>query len=156
MKKLILAGIALIFSYPVITGQDIIPNTEVTGYSYAGTNVKRIYVPPPYDFFKKSAKAAGDITVYYTGFAPAAQAAFEYAISILESVLPAGTKMTVIAKWETQTNKNVLANSTITSFAAGWSINALEPLAYYPIGLAEKMHAFVKAPVMDDGVLCIS
>ncbi len=138
-KRIILAGIAFTLSLLVTHGQEIIRNTEVTGLSYAGKNVKRIYIPPPGDFLKKGAKGGGNITVFYTGFAPAAQAAFEYAVSILESLLPAGTDMTVLAKWESLTNKNILGNSTITGFAAGWSINALDPLAYYPIGLAEKI-----------------
>src|SRR5512133_1232148 len=138
-KHIILSGIAFIFSLLVIHGQDIIPNTEITGVSYAGKNVKRIYIPPPDEFTKKGAKGGGNITVYYTGFSTAAQAAFEYAISILESLLPAGTDMTVLAKWESLTNKNILGNSTITGFAAGWSINALDPKAYYPMSLAEKI-----------------
>jgi hypothetical protein len=140
MKRLIIpAVIAFVFSSLVTNGQDIIPNTEVTGFSYAGKNVKRIYIPPPDEYMKKGSKGGGNITVYYTGFSAAAQAAFEYAISILESLLPSGTNMTVLAKWESQTNKNILGNSTITGFAAGWSINALDPLAYYPMGLAEKI-----------------
>jgi len=138
-RHILLAGIVFTLSMLVAEGQKIIPNTTVTGLSYAGKNVKRIYVPPPDEFMKKGTQGGGNITVYYTGFTVNAQAAFEYAVSILESLLPAGTDMTVIAKWESLTNKNILGNSTITGFAAGWSINALDPLAYYPMGLAEKI-----------------
>lgn len=120
-------------------GQEFVKNSAVTGICYAGKNVRRIYIPPPDDYLKKGSKGGGNISVYYSGFPDNARAAFEYAVSILESLLPAGTDLQVLASWEKITTENVLGNSVITGFVAGWSIDALDPLSYYPVGLAEKI-----------------
>ncbi len=63
----------------------------------------------------------------------------EHAASILETMLPADTKLTIIARWEKISNTGVLGNSRITGYAAGWAIDALNPMAYYPVALAEKI-----------------
>ncbi|MGE5421257.1 MAG: T9SS type A sorting domain-containing protein [Chloroflexota bacterium] len=140
MKTRIFPAVILSFLFlAVAEGQDFLKNSTVTGICYAGKNVHMLYIPPPDAFMKKGAQGGGNITVYYTGFPENAKAAFEYAISVLESVLPSGTFLTVNAKWEKITTENVLGNSTITGFAAGWGIDALDPLAYYPVGLAEKI-----------------
>ena len=120
--------------------QELIYNKSVTGVCYAGNKTTRIYVPPPKIFLEKDrTKGGGSITVYYSGFSNQAKAAFEYAISILESLLPAGTNTTVLATWGKIENTGVLGNSSITAFAAGWAINALKPIAFYPVALAEKI-----------------
>lgn len=130
----------ILFRFEAASGQkDFINNSTVTGITYAGKNVKMLYIPPPAGFLAKGSKGGGNITVSYSNFPDDARAAFEYAVTILESVLPAGTDMTVAASWEKITTENVLGNSVITGFAAGWSIDALDPLAYYPVSLAEKI-----------------
>ena len=35
--------------------------------------------------------------------------------------------------------QDILGNSSITAFAAGWGIDALNPLAFYPVTVAEKI-----------------
>lgn len=137
--RVLLAGVLTFLSFITAEGQDFIDNSTVTGITYAGKNVHILYIPPPDDFMKKGIRGGGNITVHYTDFPASAKAAFEYAASVLEVLLPAGTEMTVNARWEKITTENVLGNSTITGFAAGWSIDALYPLAYYPVGLAEKI-----------------
>ncbi|HLP72817.1 MAG TPA: T9SS type A sorting domain-containing protein [Bacteroidales bacterium] len=139
MKKTFLISAFLTCTAIGSSGQEFIHNSSVTGICYAGTKVRREYTPPPSAFFTKSSKSGGNITVYYTGFGAAAKTAFEYAVSILESVLPADTKLTISASWERLSGGGVLANTSITGYAAGWGINALNPLAYYPIALAEKI-----------------
>ena len=124
----------------IAEGQDFIKNSSVSGVCYAGKNPKKVYIPPPSQFLKKGAKAGGTITVYYSGFPPPAITAFEYAVSILESVLPADTKMTIRAYWELLTDDDVLGNTVVTGFAAGWGIDAADPIAYYPVALAEKIY----------------
>ena len=120
-------------------GQKFIRNTDVTGICYAGTKVRKLYVPPPARFFSKSgSKGGGSITVDYHNFSTNAKTAFEYAVSILESMLPPDTKMTIQAYWQSLSN-GVLGNSSVTGFALGREINALNPLAYYPVSLAEKI-----------------
>jgi hypothetical protein len=120
--------------------QKIIPNSEITGVCYAGNKTNKVYIPPPDEFFKKSgSKGGASITVYYTGFPAQAITAVEYAVSILEKMLPADTKLTILATWEKVTTAGVLGHSTITGYAGGWGIDALNPMAVYPVGLAEKI-----------------
>ena len=120
--------------------QDLIRNSSVTGVCYASNKVNKIYIPPPAEFFKKTgSKSGGSITIYYTGFSTQAKVAMEYAASILEKLLPADTKVTVNASWEKILTKGVLAHSTITGYAGGWTIDALDPLSLYPVALAEKI-----------------
>ena len=142
MNKTIIKYILLFLFLFVHTGnaQELIYNKSVTGVCYAGKKTTRIYVPPPYEFLNNDrTKGGGSITVYYTGFSNQAKAAFEYAVSILESLLPAGSNTTVLATWGKIENTGVLGNSSITAFAPGWVINALNPLAFYPVALAEKI-----------------
>lgn len=123
-----------------ISGQKLIPNSSVTGFCYAGTNINRVYIPPPDEFLRKSAaKRGGSITFYYTGFSTQAKKAVEYAKTILEGMLPADTRLTVNTSWERISSEGVLGSSSVTSFATGWGIDALNPLAIYPVGLAEKI-----------------
>ena len=129
-----------IFYYNPVTGQKLIENKSVTGVCYAGKKTTRIYIPPPEKFLRKNgSKSQGSITVYYSGFSSQAEKAFKYAISILESMLPNDTKTTILARWEKIDNSSVLANSSATALAAGWSIDAFKPLALYPVSLAEKI-----------------
>jgi hypothetical protein len=123
-----------------LDGQDLISNSSVTGVCYAGKKINRIFIPPPKEFFRKSAtKGGGSITIYYTGFPSQAEAAVEYARTILESMLPPDTKLTILASWEKITTAGVLGNSVITGYAPGWGIDALDPMAMFPVALAEKI-----------------
>jgi hypothetical protein len=107
---------------------------------YAGNKVHRIYIPPPEKFLSKSGKKGNaQVTIYYTGFGSQAKAAMEYAASILESILPDNTKLTVSATWQRITTNGVLGNSSITGFVGGWSIDAQNPYVIYPVSLAEKI-----------------
>ena len=63
----------------------------------------------------------------------------EYAAKILETMLPADTKLTIQASWEKISTAGVLGQSTITGYAGGWGIDALNPTAIYPVALAEKI-----------------
>jgi hypothetical protein len=142
MKKLfsIILILLLVTSTLPIRAQKLINNSSVTGVCYAGNTIKRIYIPPPDEFYKKrGSKSGGSITVYYTGFTSEAKAAVEYAKSILETILPADTKLTISASWEKISNAGVLGNSSITGYALGTWIDALNPMAIYPVALAEKI-----------------
>ena len=63
----------------------------------------------------------------------------EYAVSILETMLPADTRITISASWERISSSGVLGSANSTGFAGGWSIDALNPMAVYPVALAEKI-----------------
>ncbi len=126
-----------------ILSQELISNKSVTGICYAGKRTTKLYVPPPRDFLEKSqGKGGGTIKAYYNGFSAEAVTSFEYAMRILESILPAGTKTSVVANWTKITSANVLGNSSVTAVVGGWSIDAYRPFALYPVALAEKIAGF--------------
>jgi hypothetical protein len=142
MKRLLslLTGLLIFNSVLPLTAQDLIKNSSVTGVCYAGNKINKFYIPPPKIFFsKRGSKSGGSITVNYNGFSTQAKAAVDYATSILETMLPADTKITINASWEKITTSGVLAQSTITGYVGGSTINALNPLSFYPVALAEKI-----------------
>jgi Secretion system C-terminal sorting domain len=123
-----------------LEAQSLLRNSSVTGLCYAGKKITRIYIPPPKEFFAKNgSKNGGSITVNYTGFSSQAKVAVEYAASILKTLLPADTKFTVNATWDKISTSGVLAQSTITGYVAGSEIDALNPLVFYPVSLADKI-----------------
>lgn len=130
----------LLTSFLPLHAQKLIPNRAVTGVCLAGNKITKIYIPPPYEFYKRtSSKSGGSIKIFSTGFSGKADTALKYAVSILQSMLPADTKMTIQANWIKITTTGVLANSNTTGYAAGWGIDALNPRAFYPVALAEKI-----------------
>jgi hypothetical protein len=142
MKKISVL-VACLFSLVFIrdiNAQKLILNSSITGKCYAGNKITRVYIPPPKGFKERLAsKGGGTINVSYTGFTAQGQAAIAYAVSILESMLPADTRMYVKVSWAKISDSGVLANSSITGFASGWSIDALNPGAFYPLAVAEKI-----------------
>lgn len=118
-------------------GQDIIRKTDLKTVCYAGTRVNRIYIPPPEEFYRKEGGAK--ITVNYTGFNSLAKGAFQYAVSILSSILPENASFNIKAVFEPLSDPNVLAQASATYFMKGSAINAFDPLAYYSAPLAEKI-----------------
>jgi len=132
--------IIIISYYSDLSAQELISNRSVTGICYAGNKINRIYIPPPKSFHAKAdAKRGGRITVVYTGFSSEAKAAVEYAVRILEFMLPQDVKMTIRASWTRISSQGVLGNSSITGFMGGWAIDAFEPMAFYPVTVAEKI-----------------
>lgn len=120
-------------------GQSLVKNSAVSGVCYAGNKIKRIYVPPPDSFLKKGSKGGGTIIVNYSGFTNQATLAMEYAVSIIEAMLPPDARIIVNATFKKITTTGVLGASSITGYAAGWGIDAPNPLTYYPVTLAEKI-----------------
>lgn len=143
MKELLsfFIGLLIFTAALPLKAQKLISNSSVTGVCYAGNKIKRVYIPPPDVFYKKSGlKGGASITVNYSGFSSQAKTAMDYAVSIWESMLPADAKITISASWEKISTNGVLAQSTITGYAAGWGIDALNPMAFYPVALAEKIN----------------
>jgi hypothetical protein len=143
MRKIIFLIVGLLWgawSFS-LKAQMLIKNSSVTGVCYAGTKIHKIYIPPPDEFLKKGiSKGGGSVTVYYSsGFSILAKPAIEKAASILGTMLPADTKVTILASWEKISTAGVLGQSSITGYVGGWWINALTPMAIYPVGLAEKI-----------------
>lgn len=135
-----ISGIFIITSLTSVHSQVLISNSSVTGVCYAGNKTNRIYIPPPDEFFKKAGSKGGAvITIIFTGFPSQAKKPVVYATSILETLLPADTRITISASWERITTAGVLGNSSVTYNVDGGSIDALNPFALYPVALAEKI-----------------
>ena len=141
MKRFILfAGLILFFSVPCVNSQELIRNSMITGVCYAGDKVKKIYIPPPDEFLRKDgSKSGATINVIYSGTPAYIITAVDFATSVLESVLPSGTEMTVLV-YSGSMESGVLANSGTTALAGGWGIDALDPNSWYPVALAEKIY----------------
>jgi len=138
--NIFLSLLFLLFISYGLDAQKLIRNHLITGVTYAGDKVNKIYIPPPEEFYLKSdGKSEASVKIYYSGFPNAAILAMEYAASILKSVLPDDTDITVLASWENITTKGVLANSSTTGYAPGWEIDAQNPVVFYPATLAEKI-----------------
>jgi|WetSurMetagenome_2_1015567.scaffolds.fasta_scaffold01030_5 hypothetical protein len=142
MKKVFYSLVALLIvaSLLPLKSQDVIKNSSITGICYAGKKVNRIYIPRPAKSLARSGKKGNaKVTIYYTGFTAQAKDAIAEAGSILEDILPDNTSLTISASWEKITTAGVLAHSSMTAYVGGWAIDALNPLAYYPVALAEKI-----------------
>jgi hypothetical protein len=142
MKKtpVLLVILLILFFFRDIEAQVLITKSPVTKKCYAGNKITKVYIPPPKGFKERlESKAGGTITVSYTGFTTQSQAAVAFAVGILESMLPADTRIFVKVSWAKISDAGVLANSSITGFAGGWAIDALDPYAVYPVAVAEKI-----------------
>ncbi len=141
MKRLILlSGLVILVSVPQIRSQELVKNSLITGVCYAGNKVKKIYIPPPEKFLRKDElKARASINVYYSETSAYIVTAVNFAASILESILPADVEITVFVTTGSMT-PGVLANSSTGGLAGGWVIDALDPNAWYPVALAEKIY----------------
>jgi len=142
MRRLIsiFTGFLFINSILPLQAQSVIKNSSVTGICYASNKVNKFYIPPPDEFFRKNgSKNGGSVIIHYTGFSSQAINAMEYAASILKILLPADARVVINASWDKITTAGVLAQSTITGYATGSSIDALNPKALYPVSLAEKI-----------------
>ncbi len=129
-------------SLSVLNSQTVIKNTEITGVCYAGTNVNRIYIPPPEKPFYKygsKGKATAKVTIYPAGFNADGIKVLNKAELILESLLPPDADITILANYARISTSGVLGFSSSAGFVGGWAIDAFDPLSYYPVALAEKI-----------------
>ena len=92
------------------------------------------------NFLKNQEKGGASITVIYTGFPNNAVAAVEYAVSILETILPADAQYYNLGQLgEDHFMPVFLPIQGVPVIAGGWTIDARNPLAIYPVALAEKI-----------------
>lgn len=106
---------------------------------YASTEIRKSFIPPPPEFTNrlKSAKAGADIIVNYIGLPDSARIAFEYAVSIWESLIFSPVPIHIQARWQVLSS-NVLANCGPSDYFVNFE-NAPFPDVYYPIALVEKL-----------------
>lgn len=123
-----------------VDAQRLFKSSRITSICYGSGEVVNRNIPPPKEFFnKKDSKGLATVTIYYDGFPQLAITAMERAALILETILPAGARVTIAASWEKLEEDNVLGQTAITGFALGSEIDALNPFAIYPVSLAEKI-----------------
>jgi len=140
MKRvLVITALIVLLSVPLLKSQEIINKPVQTGVCHAGNKVKRIYIPPPEQFLKKNGqKSTATINVYYSNTPAYIATAVDYAVSILESVLTSEVPVNVLVTSD-NLESGVLANSSASALAGGWAIDAINPDAWYPVALAEKI-----------------
>ncbi|SHF59643.1 Por secretion system C-terminal sorting domain-containing protein [Mariniphaga anaerophila] len=101
--------------------------------------VNKIYVAPPQEFrqLKSSKVSQSSIKVTYHNFPEEAKQAFQYAISIWESLLVSSVSIQLDAYWEDM-GVNVLAEGRPSVFYRNFSGAPLRD-TFYPVALAEKL-----------------
>ncbi|MDX8341629.1 T9SS type A sorting domain-containing protein [Draconibacterium sp. IB214405] len=106
---------------------------------YASGEVERARIAPPAEFLLKSGGAAKcDIVVDYIGFTPEAQAAFEYAVTIWESIVESEMPIRMKATWSGSLDANVLGSCGPETFYKNFK-DAPFKERYYPVAIAEKI-----------------
>ncbi|OJJ14953.1 hypothetical protein BKI52_41100 [marine bacterium AO1-C] len=102
---------------------------------------KHHYLPPPAEFLKRFGKRTqakkSNIKVTYNNFTPEAQAAFQFAVEIWETLLAAPDTIRVTANWRAL-DPGVLGSAGATDFLVNFK-NAPLRNVWYPIALAERI-----------------
>jgi hypothetical protein len=96
-----------------------------------------IFVPPPDEVGALRAQSA-QFAVTYTGFSPQAQAAFEYAVAIWQSLLTSDVVITVEATFTTDFEPGVLGSAGANNYFANFA-GAPQSQTFYPSALADKL-----------------
>lgn len=139
-RIIFLVSMYLLVSGLKTSGQDILHVNRLAGKCYASNSVNRVYIPPPKEFYQNRDRKGVKINVNFSAnFPSAGRNAFNYAVSILSSILPDNTSFTVNATWASLSNNTILANTGVSTYIGGSFINARNPYVYYPVALAEKI-----------------
>ncbi len=102
----------------------------------ASEKINKLYVEPPVRL-KSTGAVKSEFEVTYVGFPEDAKKAFQYAVSIWESLISSPVPVKVVAKWE-NIEGNVLALSRPSAFYVNFDGAPLSNV-YYPVPLAEKL-----------------
>lgn len=120
---------------------------------YASNDIERITIPPPEEFLLKSnTKKKSEIIVTYSLFPPEAQKAFDYAISIWESIIESDIPIQVEANWRSQ-DINTLGSAAPADYVTGFK-NIPHKDKYYPLALAEKISGEHINPYSSPDIVC--
>ena len=120
--------------------QKHIPNLVTTegAVNIALDETNKTFIPPPAEMLLKSATdAKATIHVNYINLPKEAEKAFQYAVSIWESLIYSPVTINIEARWESM-DGNVLAIGKPSQFNKNFD-GALVPNVYYPIALVEKL-----------------
>lgn len=112
--------------------------SEIAGVSYGIEKDVFVRIPPPAAFLEKSSGAQqAEIVVNYHDFPENARVAFDYAVSIWESLLSSPQTIYIEAYWK-NLGPGVLGSSGPTNYFRGYD-GFPKGNVFYPISLAEKM-----------------
>lgn len=114
-------------------------NVPVPPVCIASDKIEKVFIPPPAEVMSllKSVEKKSDFVVEYSLFPPEAQAAFGYAVSILEQIIESPVPIYVQANWRPK-GQNVLGSCAPSDFEKNFK-GAPRKETYYPIALAEKI-----------------
>ena len=87
---------------------------------------------------KSRLKNSSDIVVQYFNFPEEAIPPFEFIVEVLEDLFPSDIPINVAAQFSDQVGAGTLASAGSTGFCRNFD-NQIEPNAWYPISLAEKI-----------------
>lgn len=104
----------------------------------ASEKVEKSFIPPPARFLTKSTETKSDFIVDYVDFPDEAKVAFEYAISIWESIIESEMPIRVLAQWSSELGTNTLASCGPESYYADFTDAPAEG-RYYAVAIAEKI-----------------
>ena len=111
----------------------VVANSPV---NIASEKINKLYVEPPVRL-KSTVSVKSEFEVTYVGFPEDAKKAFQYAVSIWESLISSPVPVKILAKWE-NIDGNVLALSRPSAFYVNFDGAPLSNV-YYPVSLAEKL-----------------
>jgi len=109
----------------------------------ASGKVEKSSIPPPPEFLLKSGEKKCDIIVSYSLFPANAKAAFEYAISIWETLVESDVPIYVQADWRTIKDKDgntntILGQAGPTDYYSDFE-NTPHKNTFYPVSVVEKI-----------------
>lgn len=138
MNKILLSLLILLFTVPVVaqSGNKYKKITPLPVVCYASDKIEKAYISPPKEFLLKSGEKKSDFIVTYSQFPDEAKKAFEYAVSIWESIIESPVPIYVQANWRTM-RSGVLGSASPADYVSNFK-NAPHKDRYYPISLAEK------------------
>ena len=141
MKKLMLILILLV-GVTTVSGQK---KWQKYGFKpappvcYASDKIEKSYIPPSPEILSmlKSAEKKSDFVIKYILFPPEAKTAFEYAVTIWESIIESPIPIHIEARWLNKA-QNVLGSCAPTDYEMNIEGAPWENV-YYPIAAAEKI-----------------
>ncbi|HNP71556.1 MAG TPA: hypothetical protein PLO33_04440 [Kouleothrix sp.] len=142
---LLLPAAALGHERPATSGLQSLPGRLVV--LRASPHVSLTRVPPRFPPGRARVQTA-TINVTYTGFSPAAQAAFQYAVDIWSGRISSSVPIEVRAVWK-PLDTGVLGSAGPATFFSGFP-NAPAANTWYPVALANKLAGEDLAPGKED------
>ncbi len=139
----VIAGTRELHGQRVPEGERLKSNSDLIVRScYAGNNPRRIYIPPPEQFYKAREKSKGGSTIKVKtyDFPIEAKNAYLFAVAIWSTLIESPVDINVTATWS-NLGSGTLGSTYLnpSNIIRGSTVGAYEANALYPIPIAEKM-----------------